>query len=281
MSIARCGGCVLLLGVLSTTLALPSDARAGQLVTAQTTFSPTSSTKTVGVKFNGSSSEKFYYAAAFKTTIKDGSTTLYDSITTYCVDFVHALSGNWLSATLLDIDASDPLVTTTTGGGTLVRNIGAAATILSDVLGDVYNPNALNAVQEAALQVALWEVAYDWNSAGGYATTAAALGRLSSGVFKLTTADVAIKNLAAEYLVAAWKDGQFLTTSAMFLNYPPGDSLSTTSGTSQDQLFLVPLPPGGGGAPLAVPEPSTFAMAGIAGFLGLGYRLRRSRRRED
>lgn len=285
MTRSRRSSLVLCCSLLAVPL-IAGEATAGQLVRAQTTFN-SSGAKTVGVNFNGKSGT--YYAAPFATTIKTpapGSITLYDQITTFCVDFINSLNQSELDADLLDVDAGSPIVTGSVGGGSLDRNIGAAAYLMAAVLGTDPVPLSsltLNPIQRAALQVAIWEVTYDWNS-GSYATDALAKARLTSspGLFRMTSytnGDAKdIYDQAALYLVSAWDSsaGQFRTSSAKFLNYPPGEGVTGTA--SQDQLFIIPTG-GTGGGPTPVPEPSTFAMAGIALILGLGVHRRRAVRR--
>lgn len=147
---------------------------------------------------------------------------------TYCVDILHGLA----LPGVFDLTPLSQMYT------------GTRATNINKILA---NTNAANATQSAAVQLALWEVAFE--TSGTFDVTA--------GAFNVTGGDsAAARTLANTYLgnLGSWNVSQ--TQTARLLYNP----------RLQTQVYMAP-----------VPEPSTWAMM-IVGFGVAGAALRSRRR---
>lgn len=108
--------------------------------------------------------------------------------------------------------------------------------------------------QYAALQVAIWKAAFDSGST-----------QLNAGNFVFTDLNNNVKTMAQALLTARGTK----TEQTGWINYVPPLMFGETE-KNQDMVYAVQ----------PVPEPSTLALAGMAGLVGLGYGLRRARRRD-
>lgn len=142
------------------------------------------------------------------------------------------------------------------------RNIGAAGWIMNRY-GDTSATGwaaittglagVTEAQQRAATQVALWKAAFDSGSSV-----------LGAGSFQFTGLNSNVGTMAQRLLDARGTQ----TEQTGWINYVPPLMFGETE-KNQDMVYAI----------TPVPEPSTLAMAGMAGLVGLGHVLRRWKRR--
>lgn len=164
----------------------------------------------------------------FKLSGTNLSTSLAETYYTYCVDIFHSLA----LPGVFDITPLSQMYT------------GARATNINKILANV---NPVNADQSAAVQLALWEVAFETSNTFN----------VTNGAFWVDGGSSATaRTLANSYLgnLASW---QVSSTQTATLLYNPN---------KQSQVFLAP-----------VPEASTWAML-VFGFGVAGMAMRNRRR---
>ncbi len=192
---------------------------------------------------------------AYATSVNGGA-----SFDTFCVDVWQFLNFSHSYSLGTGNDYQYKSTSALTG---YVTDGGAGATLTLTVLNDLsslYNEvestggYAGNNVKSAALQVAIWEVAYD--TVGGY--------NLSSGNFysppTLAAPDPSVITQAGIWLTGL---GAYSNTAYSVFGY--------TSGSYQDVIGFTPTSP--------VPEPETYAML-LAGLGLMGFVARR-RKQDD
>lgn len=190
----------------------------------------------VSYSFNGGSFDS-RYAGTLETRFQTGPGPVFGPYQdSYCVDLFHVFSNDeqWMVdilpiALLEGFGGNPPAIGNGDGVGFLVETF--ASTVSS-------------ALEGAALQVAIWEMAYDLTSPGL---------DFSTGLFRLQNPSSAVGMKAWEYLSA----------------YTPGDS------GNADWLRALSHPNGRRQDFVTVPEPGTAALLGLGMAGMLGYRLRR------
>ncbi|RUL88730.1 Cys-Gln thioester bond-forming surface protein [Tautonia sociabilis] len=273
--------------VLAAALALvcvalvPGSARAGMQLQASTTFNGG-----IGVTAHYNNGLPSPNQIAFSVSTQAGSfssswTTANpfgsanSPFLTYCVDISTFLaSGQVVTA----------LVSTTNGTAAdqrqVTRNIGAAGWVFNNFANQALaalesfsglSSGSLSQQEaQAAMQLAIWEAAYDTNGA-----SSGALGYLGGGALTFSgtaTGNSDVVTLANAILNARNTDSSGISTIG-FIDYPPNSIAATP--TNQDQIFGIPE----GVQINAVPEPSTLAMAAAGALVGLGAMLRRRSKR--
>jgi hypothetical protein len=201
--------------------------------------------------YNNASRTKSTSALAFKTDLGTpvtvgpvSSTTTYDVFTSYCVDLATTVTN--------PAPAQAGLFTGTYADSNLdTRNIGAAAWVLNthysfaDILFD-----GLSLIQkQAALQIAIWQVAYSAtvNSVGDVAVEAAVTEIYNDWVFQSTS------------------NGSPLQQIGFLVDYKP-NGVNFTGNNSQDQLAAYTGPQEIPGVP--IPAALFFVAPALLGVLG-------------
>lgn len=211
------------------------------------------------------------------------------SFLSYCVDIATFLESGKDRFGQVSVTSS-----TNTDGKGVVRDIGAAGWVFNtyaqkknqtetqwlSFLSNLAVPGGFAgtltvAQAHAALQLSIWEAAYDPNGA----KSAGDLGYLDAGSLTFSgnavnigsNSDPKNRNVVrlANYILGARKDDPLGVSEVGLIDYAPNSE--SESPTNQDQLFEV--------APdsvQAVPEPSTLAMVAVGGLIGLGM-VRRER----
>lgn len=164
----------------------------------------------------------------FKLAGTDVATNAAATFYTYCVDIFHSLS----LPGVFDVTPLSQLYS------------GTRATNINKILA---NTNPANADQSAAVQMALWEVAFE---------TSASLD-VTSGAFYIDGGNSATARALANSYLASLPTWQVSPSKTAMLLYSP---------TRQSQVFLS-----------SVPEPSTWGML-VFGFGVAGFALRGRRR---
>ncbi len=253
---------ILSLAVCLATLGFVKETQAGPTFSAKTT----NSSLGVNVKISYGGSTSTVHASPFKTTVWNGSEPIHNNIFSYCVDLFQTLVSNQLP---VGFTVESGIVDSAQGGGAKDRNIGAAAW-----LAQTFHSTADTKEKRAALQVAIWEVTYDWeiSNPSNLINKSSFENLLDNGFFSLKNHNnkAAVQSQAAEYLISAWDSSTngFKTASGHFVNYaPPGDKKY-----NQDQVLVTQV----------VPEPSTLAMGvlGMVACLGVGVQRRLARNRQ-
>jgi hypothetical protein len=196
--------------------------------------------KEVALLFDGS--KHSYLAGPFTSVVFDGKNVI-EKFQSYCVDLMQYSRAEPTSVELLKISGIfDP---SGEKGDVYARDIGAAAWLAQSI-----KPSS--PLEHAALQVALWEVVYDFDYGpkgplGPYANASASL---QSGLFQLLIPKSdPIFELAAKYLQAAWEKSQYRETAGLMFNFPPAGR----GPYSQDQITNSRV----------VPEPSSLVLLGL------------------
>jgi hypothetical protein len=192
-----------------------------------------------------------YYDQYSTTLATTSSGANAEMLISFCVDMFHALPTSYSAL------ASNPLplasafggtTGTTAPGGISDAALGAAAWIVN-----TFGYGNLTDAQWAGVQIAVWKAEFE---------TSSDRTDLSQGNVEFSGgSSPEALTYAAQYL-AAWANAGYATSSATLVKYA-----SDCSGDHfQYQL-------------IAVPEPSTLAIAGLGGLGLVGYRLRRRRTR--
>jgi len=181
------------------------------------------------------------YGAEFRAHLDLGNNNFQDVIG-YCVDLFQSIGiGTYSGYNLSPVSSSD--------------STQAAAWLMGHYapgLGNPYSPNSLTTTI-TALQVAIWEVTYDYSSTGSY--------NLGSGNFYASNLDSAIGNLANSYLTALGSANVNLT----------GLNFSGVARSESNQDLIVG----------NTPEPGSMILFGSAAGLMGWLRRRRGQAKQD
>lgn len=249
------------------TVALLSAAAAAASANADTlhmAFQGTGSGTTVRVQsdvysgrvFAGELFHSFSGAPASTADLLEGKT-----LATFCIDLAQSVgAGGFVEYMISDATQAGPTGLSTQAADALLGVFSAAAQSLADLRAAGTATTQQEKDAAAAVQLALWEVAQDFD-----ATRGAGLD-LASGNFKAFNADgSALRASIADQAARLISTGLSLTRAQR------NDAIVFVSGSRQDQILALP----GSGTNLpVVPAPTAAAM----GLLGLGAVANRRRR---
>jgi hypothetical protein len=234
-------------------------------VTSLQTITINSSAPSGGV-LGGENGDTFYaeYQTALSTSAAGTGATTY---TSYCVDLAHTIPGAF---TQLDNNPfggapAGPLPLTNTfssgtdNGQNALTAFGQAAYIANNALTTL-GVSSLTDIQRAGVQIAIWTTEYGTGSNFTFNGTT-----LTSGVMTFS-GNVAAETVAATLLTNLYTNSG--SASAYWVDY-----VSVDGAHAQHQLITADTV-----VIQSVPEPTTFAIAGLGALAFLGYGWKRRNR---
>lgn len=213
------------------------------------------------------------YAGGFTTTATSvdtsngysGSTLWLNGATvrTYCMELTGTLqqSSN-LTSRIEQIPPAGGL--NPTNGSTYVANSDLAAQRASYVVAAYGEGVGASAMVQAAVQLAVWNIMY----VSGVTTQ----GDVTLGTqFRVTSANSSTITLANQYLADSWNGGSVKYGQGFVVRQNVKYDGTANNPTGQDLIY-------GSSTTPAVPEPSSFAIAGLGSLGFLAYHWRRRRK---
>ncbi len=242
---------IILAGLASAAMMLcTASTRADSYSYAETNVGGAANYVDISANVNGSTLNGLYYDQYATTLATSASGANSATFRSFCVDMFHEVSTSFSSL------ASSPLPLASSFGGTTGTTapaginpaaLGAAAWIIN-----TFGQGTITDAQWAGIQIASWKAEFETNMADR-TNLGAGNVRFSGG------SSSASLTYAAQYL-AAWASAGYASSSALLVNY---------ASNSQGAHYQYQL--------IAVPEPSSLAIAGLGGLGLVGYGLRRRR----